>query len=255
MSEITGDSKKQLYVCKSVCQKHLFKNDYSNIAEKNFLYTGDLPETLCDINPTECRLIAQRFMFMKIKLLPAGGQRSISGPVINVLVDPQENCLKLPRKLSDIGTLPVRLKRKIEYKSVLMMDYVRPDKCVEILKFLKTHNTHYRNVVFYDDWIRENFEQNEVFFNAHFCDHDTVILINILKDIVDKIIDDVDGPECINNDELLPYDACLQPDNPIENELHGQPAVDFAPAQSNAPLSMLTDVNAEALAFPNLFPG
>ena len=96
VSEITGDSKNQSYVCKSVCQKHLFKNDYSNIAEKNFLYTGDLPETLCDINPTECRLIAQRFMFMKIKLLPAGGQRSISGPVINVPVDPQKNCLKLP---------------------------------------------------------------------------------------------------------------------------------------------------------------
>ena len=36
--------------------------------------------------------------------------------------------------------------------------------------------------------------------------------------------------------------------------MHGQPVVDFAPAQGNAPLSMLTDVNAEALAFPNLFP-
>ena len=36
VSEITGDSNKQLYVCKSVCQKHLFKNDYSNIAEKFF---------------------------------------------------------------------------------------------------------------------------------------------------------------------------------------------------------------------------
>ena len=102
-------------------------------------------------------------MFMKIKLLPAGGQRSISGPVINVPVDPQENCLKLPRKLSDIGTLPVRLKRKIEYKSVLMMDSVRPDKCVEMLKFLKTHNTHYSKVVLNDDWIHENFEQNEAF--------------------------------------------------------------------------------------------
>ena len=186
---------------------------------------------------------------MKIKLLPAGGQRSISGPVINVPVDPQKNCLKLTRKLSDIGTL----KRKIEYKSVLM-DSVRPDKCVDMLKFLKTHNTHYRNVVFNDDWIHDNFEQNEVFFNAHFCNHDTVIVINILKDIVDKIMDDVDGPECINNDELLPYDTCIQPDNPIENELHGQPVVDFAPAQGNVPLSMLADVNAEALAFPNLFP-
>ena len=141
---------------------------------------------------------------MKIRLLPAEGQRSISGPVINVPVDPQENSLKLPQKLSDIGTLPVRLKRKIEYKSVLMMDSVRPDKCVEILKCLKTHNTHYRNVIFNDDWIRENFEQNEAFVNAHFCDHDTVIIINILKDIVDKIIDDVDEPECITNDDLLP---------------------------------------------------
>ena len=113
VSEVTNDGNKKSYVCKSVCQKHFFKNDYSNTAERNFLYTGDLPENLCDINPTECRLIAQRFMFMKIKLLPAGGQRSISGPIVNVPVDPQENCLKLPRKLSDIGTLPVRLKPRI----------------------------------------------------------------------------------------------------------------------------------------------
>ena len=67
-------------------------------------------------------------------------------------------------------------------------------------------------------------------------------------------MDDVDGPECLNNDELLPYDTCIQPDNPIENELHGQPVVDFAPAQGNVPLSMLTDVNAEALALSNLLP-
>ena len=155
-----------------MCQKHFFNNEHSSIAEKNFIYTGDLPESLRDINPTECRLISQRFMFMKIKLLPARGQRSISGPVINVPVDPQENCLKLPQKLSDIGTLPVRLKRKIEYKSILLMDSVRPDKCVEILKFLKKHNTHYSKVVFNDDWINENLVQNEAFFNAHSCDHD-----------------------------------------------------------------------------------
>ena len=49
VSEITGDSKNQSYVCKSVCQKHLFKNDYSDIAEKKFLYTGDLPETFATL--------------------------------------------------------------------------------------------------------------------------------------------------------------------------------------------------------------
>ena len=37
------------------------------------------------------------------------------------------------------------------------MDSVRPDKCVEMLKFLKTHNSHYRKVVFNDDWIHERF--------------------------------------------------------------------------------------------------
>ena len=74
VSEVTNDGNKKSYICKSVCQKHFFKNDYSNTAERNFLYTGDLPENLCDINPTECRLIAQIFLFMKIKLLPAGGQ-------------------------------------------------------------------------------------------------------------------------------------------------------------------------------------
>ena len=53
---------------------------------------------------------------------------------------------------------------------------------------------------------------------------------------------------------MLSDDTCIQPDNPIENELHGQPVADFAPSQGNAPLSMLTDIHAEALAFPNLFP-
>ena len=102
------------------------------------LETGSLPDNLV-MNPTETRLVAMRIQFMKIRSLPAGGQRGIRGAVVNVPIDAQESCLKLPRNIPDLGVLKVKIKRDVSHKTVVLVDDVDPKKCINVLIwFLKT---------------------------------------------------------------------------------------------------------------------
>jgi hypothetical protein len=76
------------------------------------LETGSLPDDLI-MNPTETRLVSMRIQFMKIRSLPSGGQRGIRGAVVNVPIDAQDSCLKLPRNIPEMGVLKVKLQLRI----------------------------------------------------------------------------------------------------------------------------------------------
>ena len=210
------------------------------------LDTGSLPDSLT-LNPTETRLVSMRIQFMKIRSLPSGGQRGIRGSVVNVPIDAQESCLKLPRNVSDLGVLKVKIKRHVNHKTVVLVDDVDPKKCIDVLIWLKKYNPLYSFSVLNDDWIQANYNDNHDFFNLHLSDNATVIA----SSIIDELIGDVCNEGTYDQ---LPYEHCIYPKDPLQNFINEATVMDYAPGQGKTPLPTLSDPLSEPLSFPNLFP-
>ena len=196
-----------------------------------------------NLNHTEARLCSQRYIFCKIFNLPPGGQLSVQGKCTNVPVDPSEVCLQLPRKLDESGLIPVHLKRKIEYKTIILSDSVSPDKVVESLKFLKKHNPYYKDVVLNQDWIRGNYTSNPDFFKRYMEDDAYVIALSIVHTC---LVNAMGGGE-------LTYESCLQEISPGVDE-KVPTVMNYAPGQGKPARPFFNDPGNEVLAFPALFP-
>ena len=65
---------------------------------------------------------------MKIVTLPKGGQKGIHGPVICVACDIEKTSKVLPHCLSKSTIIPVKLKRKLQYKSHYQYQLITPTK-------------------------------------------------------------------------------------------------------------------------------
>ena len=235
-------------VCKR-CLRYLKQGKMSPIAVANGLDCGELPDHLV-LNPTEARLISQRYIFCKIVSLPAGGQKGIVGRVINVPIDPSDNCLQLPRNLDESGLIPVTLKRDISHKTVVVQDTVRPKVCIDTLQYLKTNNPYYKDVTFSTEFVRGNYAKNPDFFALYFEEDPYVMSYSI----IDLVLSAVFGLPSVGDPN---YETCLQDRDPhIEPEnSHLQPnSMVFAPGQGKTPKPFFNDIGNEVLSFPTKFP-
>ena len=238
--------KQKTWICKR-CNSYRKSNKICPLATIPMkLETGSLPDNLV-MNPTETRLVAMRIQFMKIRSLPAGGQRGIRGAVVNVPIDAQESCLKLPRNIPDLGVLKVKIKRDVSHKTVVLVDDVDPKKCINVLIWLKKHNPLYTFTVLNDDWIKGKYNDHQDFFNVHFADNARVIASSLIDEIIANICNE-------GTYDQLPYEHCIQHKDPLQNFIHEVPVMDFAPGQGKTPIPALSDSLAEPLSFPNLFP-
>ena len=118
----------------------------------NGLMLTDPPEELHDLRPLELRLISQRIPFMKMVSPPKGKQKAIHGPAINIPTKLDDVCTLLPRMPSDAHILPMKLKRKLVYKGHYLYDFIRPQKVIGALSWLKANNPLYHNITICDDW-------------------------------------------------------------------------------------------------------
>ena len=125
-----------------------------------------------DLHQLEERLIALRIPFMQIRELPRGGQYSLKGNVINVLVDIQPTVNCLPRPMDENYTVAVQLKKKLSYKNVDFKENVRPLRVSTPLHWLANNSELYKksDIVVDDNWFQEVTESaedtaREFFFN------------------------------------------------------------------------------------------
>ena len=129
----------------------------------NSLQLDLIPSELKDLNNLELHLISLRIPFMKLVALPSGKQCSIHGPAVNVPSKLDSVCTLLPRLPTEASMIPFKLKRKLGYKGHYMYDYVRPDKVLPALKWLKANNLLYSSIEIDDEWIN-----NEAIVNTEF---------------------------------------------------------------------------------------
>ena len=102
---------------------------------------------------------------MQLRELPRGGQASIHGNVVNVPADNISTVRMLPKRTCETHTIPVKLKRRMRYKSHFLFEIVRPTKCVAATKYLLRSSALFRDHTpdgFNDKWLTEISEQQEV---------------------------------------------------------------------------------------------
>ena len=135
-------------------------------AKANNLMLVEQPPELKTLTPLELRLVAQRIPFMKMVGLPRGRQHGIHGPAVNVPTKVETVCDIFPRLPSQSQLLPLKFKRKRKYKTYHMYDYVKPEKVIEALKYLKENNPHYKDIQINQNWSAEAAEDDKEMWEA-----------------------------------------------------------------------------------------
>ena len=166
-------------------------------AKANGLQLSQVPNELSDLNALEMRLICLQVPFMKLVALPAGKQRSIHGPAVNVPSKVDTICNILSRLPSQIDLIALKLKRKGAYRGHYMYDFITPSKPLNALGFLKANNPLYANI-----------EINEQWFYDALC-NDEELCKCLLQQNDEHMETECDQPESasFNNDESTSSDV------------------------------------------------
>ena len=139
------------WVCMT-CDRALKRGVMPLQAKANGLKLCKVPPELSDLNALK-RLICRRVPFMKMVALPSGKQRSIHGPAVNVPSKVDTICNVLPRLPSQSELVPLKLKRKIEYRGHYLYDFITPQKALDALRFLKAKNPLYVDIAINEEWL------------------------------------------------------------------------------------------------------
>ena len=139
------------WICRN-CHICLKRGKLPTQAKCNGLSLCNIPNELKDLNPLEVRLISQRIPFMKLVSLPRGKQVGIQGPAVNVPTDLDVVCEQFPRLPTECQIISLKLKRKLDYRKAYIHDYVRPEKVVKALEWLKQNNPLYKDIDINHTW-------------------------------------------------------------------------------------------------------
>ena len=71
----------------------------------------------------------------------------LQGAICNIPIEtPNSVCNVLPRGTDSSGVINVELKRKLSYKNPVISQQVRPERILELLRYLIINNSLYRNI-------------------------------------------------------------------------------------------------------------
>ncbi|XP_030019133.1 uncharacterized protein LOC115439438 [Sphaeramia orbicularis] len=266
----------QLWICYT-CHNKISKGEVPAESWRNNLDLDPIPSELGCLNSLEQHLIALHIPFMKMLVLPKGGQNGVHGPVTCVPANIVQTTNVLPRSSMEGSLLQVKLKRKLTYKGHYEYQFVDTLRVRRALEYLKRTNVLYRDIEFNEEWInyfcrQEDGEEEE----PEPEDEDVQVQSSQVEQVVgegevsqaEDVAANVDGVDeesaDIVQDELLHdrqqhcmfQDTCLFPVDIGQESLdqYFEDIVSIAPAEGNSPVRMLSDHLNEAKCFPVLFP-
>ena len=148
------------------CNRSLSRGKMPRQAKANDLQLDQVPDKLAELNEMEIRLLSRRIPFMKIVALPSGKQKAIHGPAVNIPTKLDAVCNLLPRLPGEVEILPMKLKRKLCYKSHYMYDSIHPQKMIAALQWLIENNPLYSEVELNENWTNEWNESDPELWHA-----------------------------------------------------------------------------------------
>ena len=248
----------------NTCMKYLKKNKVPPLAAVNGMQFPVKLECF-DLNELEWRLLAPRLAFQKLMQAPRGKQLKITGNVVNVPADVSSTVNLLPRLTNETGTIKVKLKRRLQYKSSALSLNVRPHKVIQAASWLTENSDLYKEegIVVNSDW------QSSFIDNPSGTDR--------VEPENQSLKDDITTENCENNANENELSCNENNDNNkwIEDEdeipagvtdtmltapdflddIERENILNVAPAEGSTPLSVFRDKHSEELAYPGIFLG
>ncbi|XP_022312092.2 uncharacterized protein LOC111117320 [Crassostrea virginica] len=225
--------KSRTWICYT-CHRKILNGDVPAEAAYNKMCLETIPPELNTLNTLEQHLIALHIPFMKVMMLPKGGQQNVHGPVVCVPSNLKKTT-SLPLNANENLLLRVKLKRRLSYKGYYEYQFVNPNHIKAALNYLKENNKWYENVEINSTW-EKDFDQSE--FNQPEMQNEQ--LTEEDKDT---------NPEVVT-------DTCLQPVDIAQEVLdhYFDDVYNIAPGEGHNPIRMLQEEGNEAKTFPHLFP-
>ena len=281
---VHDENNENWFICSS-CQSYFNRKTLPFICTKKGIPSPEIPNDL-NITTDEERLLALRIPFMQIHLLPSGFQKQLKGNVINVPTDVTSTVDILPRYINDNGVVTVRLKRKLEYRSVYRTSNIRPAKVLRALEWLLINSSFYQqsNITINYDWLQEtiafieredilndngnissekemdisninvNSEQESVQDNSEKQPLSEKVPSNCDNDQESSQQENDNDSEKDNFSEIDIADEHVQFNSLIERE-EDPLYCDIAPAEGRKPIHMFYDELAEEMCFPIMYAG
>ena len=189
------------WICHS-CDRTLKRGRLLVQAKGNGFQLDPIPPEFDGLNELEICLISLRIPFMKLVGLPSGKQQSIHGPAVNVPSKFNSVCEVLPLLPSQTELIPLKLKRRVCYKSHYLYNYVKPNVVLTALRWLKENNPLYANVIINNNWLSDSSRDNNEIF---------VGLFNTSIDNIDT--DNTNDSTCTNDVDMI--DQCNEVDTTV----------------------------------------
>ena len=216
-----------------------------------------------DLNELEWRLLAPRLAFVKLMQAPRENQLKRNGNIVNVPADVSSTVNLLPRLKNETGTIKVRLKRKLQYKSFALSLNVRPHKVVQAADWLITNSDLYKEegIIVNCDW-QSNFVENisrtqDEPHNKPLENSDNVITCNSENRTADNQLSCINENNWSEDEDEIPAgvtDTMLTATDFLDENERAN-ILNVAPAEGSTPLSIFRDKFSEELAYPGIFLG
>ena len=248
MNESVEESVESVWFCNK-CKNVLQRNKVPAGSQFNKMKVAEIPSVLLGLNTLEERLISKATVFMKMVILPRGGQRAVRGQVINFPSNVDSVISQLPRLPHGEDIVYVQQPESADGRSndtrqETPYHTCRYSKVMQALQWLKQHNILYSDVTI-TDVEKEHTLNGASNDNGPITEGDG----NVLGE-QDSI--EMDETGIVRLDALQPNVVAadlLQEDKSIEHQVHQLQRV------TATPLSIFEDRRElEVLAFPTLYP-
>ena len=194
--------------------------------------------------------------------MPKGQQRKIKGAICNIPVQCDAICKTLPRSPERSGIIMLKLKRKLQFRSHVFFQAVRPQFVLNALNWLKINNPLYTNIVINIENINiefMNLEDDDENTNEVGADENHTSKGQCAEE---DNSDNEEKDDPLDKHRQVASETCSQsvlPDYPVTTEMNAQCSLgnevhNIAPGENKHPVPIMRDDKCEEIAFPVLFP-
>ena len=249
------------------CANSMLNNRLPALSSANYTSFAPRPAEL-ELNQLEERLVSPINTFFQLRELPSGRQTAIRGNVVNVPADNISTVKALPRHIPDSQTIPVKLKKRLRYKSHYMYENIRPLKCIEATNYLlqkclfrqyvpngldeswlSTHISQMRST-HWNEFLEPSSTEVKETQSSIATDNEEGKAGQKSQENADNGDIDSDWSEVDQNEPYGTLDTMMYPQN-IDDQ---QNVLSLAPSEGNVPISTFQN-DVEELSFPSLFCG
>ena len=247
MNDLVEKSVGSVWFCNK-CKNALPRNKVPAASQFNKMKVAKIPSVLLGLNTLEERLISKATVFMRMVILPRGGQRAVRGQVINFPSNVDSVISQLPRLPQGADIVYIQQPESAEGKhndtgQKSFYHTCRYSNVMQALQWLKQHNPLYSDVTITS--------MNEDIFNGD-DNNGPVTESESNNELGEEVDIEMDETGIVRLDAIQPNVVAadvLQEHKSIEHQVHQLQRV------TATPLSIFEDRRElELLAFPTLYP-